>query len=184
MDVLKIALTGRMRSGKDTVAQYLADIHNFQSFAFADGIRKVCALAFPGMLTQGRKPRKLYQGLGQDLRKYDPEVWIKYTFNEIEAARNKSVIITDMRQPNEYRALRNKGFSIVRVNASHATRLERMRAVGDEFEPADLDHETERHINTFVTDFELWNEGSVEELEIQAEQMLEFLQRRGTPWVA
>ena len=60
---MRIALTGKMRSGKDTVADYLVEYHNFHRFAFADGIRKVCALAFPTATVHG-KPRKLYQGVG------------------------------------------------------------------------------------------------------------------------
>ncbi len=184
---LKIALTGRMRSGKDTVADYLTDIYGFQRFAFADGIRATCALALPHILAQGRKPRKLYQGVGQDFRKYDPDVWIRYTFNEIEASRPESVIITDMRQPNEYRYLKVKGFYIVRVNASYETRLERMRAAGDDFDPADLDHETEKHFDTFTVDYELYNDGPLEQLEAQVDAMLEYFKvdfkRRRTAWV-
>lgn len=176
-----IAITGPMRSGKDTVADYLVDMHGFQGFAFANGIKKICALAFPHLMANG-KPRKLYQGVGQEFRKYDPDVWVKYTFNEIAAARPRQAVISDMRQPNEYRHLKNAGFFVVMVNACYETRLERMLAAGDDFEPEDLNHESEQHFKDYLVDFELNNEGTVDELEQQVEAMLTAFERRGTTW--
>lgn len=182
---MRIALTGKMRSGKDTVANYLVDYYDFHRFAFADGIRKVCSLAFPQVTAQG-KHRKLYQGVGQDFRKYDPDVWIKYTFHEIgnTVPAWENIIITDMRQPNEYKALRNKGFWVVKLNAADKTRLERMRAAGDNFDLADLNHETEQYFDVYAVDYEIYNDGSLEDLGNQVDTMVAYFKERGCPlWV-
>ncbi|MDT3698601.1 MAG: hypothetical protein RO469_04165 [Thermincola sp.] len=117
MEQVKLALTGKMRSGKDTIAEYLIRQYNFKRFAFGDGIRKVCSEMFPEIVAQG-KPRWLYQGIGQDLRKYDPDVWVKWLFREMERNPYPWIVVTDLRQPNENDALVEAGFIIIKVHCS------------------------------------------------------------------
>ncbi|MGM1023517.1 MAG: AAA family ATPase [Bacillota bacterium] len=178
----KIALCGGARSGKDTVAEYLVLNHNFTRFAFGDAIRGLCWSYFPERMGGG-KDRPLLQGVGQDLRKYDPDIWIKRTFTEIEDVRVKSrylrgfgynglnVVISDLRQPNEYAALREQGYVIVRVDASPEDRIRRAEASGDIFRPEDMQHDTERHYASFIVDYEVCNDGSLEQLYEQTERV-------------
>ncbi|WP_232696154.1 deoxynucleotide monophosphate kinase family protein [Brevibacillus daliensis] len=187
MPNVKVALTGKMRSGKDTVADYLAEHYGFTRFAFGDGIKRVCSELFPDQFADGKKPRALLQGVGQAMRAFDPDVWANRTLDKIDRedkaifrgayklllcdevisevqANPLQVVITDLRQPNEYARLYTEGYVIIRVNASDDTRLERMRSAGDTFDLADLTHDTERYVDVFAVDYELNNNGTVRDL--------------------
>lgn len=158
METLKIALCGGMRSGKDTVGKYLREHYAFERVAFGDAIREVCAVLFPDQVRNGAKPRHLYQGVGQDMRKYDEFVWIRAAYLTINHYKHHNVVVTDLRQPNEYLALKEMGFKIVRVEASRATRIARMKAAGDDFKPEDLVHDTESHYTKFKVDYTINND--------------------------
>lgn len=192
-----IALCGGIRSGKDTVAEYLVKNHGFTRFAFGDGIRETCSTLFPEQMNEG-KPRALLQGVGQDMRKYDPNVWVKWLLTEIAGAeyenqldgwrdaRGKDVewkpfrpVISDLRQPNEYKALREAGYLIVRINASQGVRINRAIESGDIFSLNDFRHETESHYEKFVPDYEITNEGTIDVFQAQIETFAEYLQLRG-----
>lgn len=171
--ILKIAVCGKMRSGKDTVSDYLVKEHKFTKFAFSDGIHKVGRLLFPREFYGAEKPRKLLQDIGQHMRRVDPNIWVGFTFQQIEYVNANFIVISDLRQPNEWQALKEDGFFIVRVNASDETRLERSIAAGDNFTIHDMQHETEQHIDSFLVDFDIQNDGTLEELIPQIEQARE-----------
>lgn len=166
---VKIALTGKMRSGKDTVAKELAKELNRLGFhvntvAFGDGLKKYAKELFPNEFEGNNKPRDLYQWFGQTMRQRNPNIWIDYTANLIK---NKSDIlsltenthvahiITDLRQPNEYQWCKDNGFIIFKVECEDDIRLERMKTLNDNFKLEDLNHETETHIDKFSSDFRI-----------------------------
>lgn len=165
MNGVKIALTGKMRSGKDTVGDFLKKEYGFRKFAFAEGIKFVCGSLGLEPADDG-KPRALYQGVGQDLRKYDPDVWIKYTFRKIaeKTSEDDNIVVTDVRQPNEVAYLKSQGFTVIKIHADAALRIQRMEAAGDFYSLGDLDHETERAVDTLEVDFTINNNGTVEDL--------------------
>ncbi|MCW2279293.1 AAA family ATPase [Heliophilum fasciatum] len=171
---VKIALTGRMRSGKDVIAAYLIEKHGFKRFAFGDGVRSVARMLYPDKGSNGSKPRSLYQEIGQALREADPEVWVRYLLREIaeKTGPQDSIVISDLRQPNEYAALINAGFTIVRVTASYQNRMARMKALGDVFRSEDVNHETESYIDQYVVDFEITNNGTLDRLSEKMEIVL------------
>ena len=168
---MRIALTGRMRSGKDSVGDYLVTRYGFTKYALGDGVRLVCRLLYPETVAKG-KPRQLYQAVGQGMRQIDPNVWLKYVARNIERDGLENIVITDVRQQNEVDMLQRAGFIVVRVNTRYQTRLKRMVACGDIFELADLNHETELHIETFAVYYEIFNDGDMEDLYQQIEQLL------------
>lgn len=188
---VKIALTGRMRSGKDSVADYLARQYGFVRFAFGDGIRKVCRELFPDQFANNTKPRALLQGVGQAMRAFAPDVWVNATMRDVERhhdAYEDAVsyglmtgdtdiqpfrpVITDLRQPNEYDRLRAEGFVIIRVNASDETRIQRMIDAGDTFDDGEFTHETEQHVGSFAVDYEIDNDGSLAELHVKVDEIM------------
>ena len=74
------------------------------------------------------------------------------------------VLVNGVRQPNEYQRLKDEGFTIIRVSASDDLRIGRAKEAGDVFTEADLDHDTESHIDTFEVDYEVNNVGSIGEM--------------------
>ncbi|OAJ75191.1 hypothetical protein AYJ08_05905 [Brevibacillus sp. SKDU10] len=158
-----------MRSGKDTVAAYLVEHYDFIQYAFGDGIKRICRELFPEQFVDDKKPRALLQGVGQAMRAIDPDVWIKRTMREVYTAQGFDVVITDLRQPNEYARLYAEGYVIIRVNTSDDVRIDRMRSAGDVFDLADFTHDTERYVDMFAVHYELNNNGSVLDLWEQIE---------------
>lgn len=173
--VVKIALCGTLRSGKDTVADMFREKYKFTSFAFAEGIWETIRLLYPQIYARRHKekPRRLLQEIGQKLRMVDENIWVNYTFQRIEEVGASRIVITDLRQPNELEALKADGFFIVRVNAEPEVRIARAKAAGDNFDMQDLLHETERHVEKFRVDFDISNNGTLEELESQVEAAYE-----------
>jgi dephospho-CoA kinase len=182
--IIKIALCGGMRSGKDAVGELLVKYHNFRRYAFGKAIKELCQYYFPERM-EGGKDRKLFQGVGQDLRKYDEDIWVKAVFEEIRETDTwpaKNIVITDLRQPNEYKAVRAEGFHIVRVNASPEARQRRAEAAGDVFHEEDMQHETESHFEGFTVDYELHNDGDLDQLTQYVETMIEYLAAGGAKY--
>lgn len=170
---IKLALTGKARSGKDAIAEYLVANYRFKRFAFGDGIREVCRQLYPEQFEGRAKPRALLQGVGQSLRAFDEDVWVKRTLYEISWSwPHGSVVISDLRQPNEYDALIRKGFVIIRVTAPEDLRIQRMLAVGDAFNSDDLTHDTESYVDSFEVDYEIINDGTLGELHTQVDEFM------------
>lgn len=171
---LHIALTGEMRSGKDTIGKYLVKELGFKRFAFGDGIRKTCKQLFPEHFENSVKPRKLLQDFGQFCVGIKRNVWVDMLFEEMNRTtdENDNIVITDLRQPHEYEALVQAGFIIVKVNTDIDVRVTRMKEKGEPFDPKVLEHETERFIRDYEVDYELDNNGTPEELIQQTKIML------------
>jgi dephospho-CoA kinase len=183
VSIVKIALTGKMRSGKDTAANHLYIRHSFDRVAFGDALKKNAHAAFP-WVSEFSKPRALYQQFGQLMREIEPDVWIKHAelavkgaieFRVNTGAEKVGVVITDLRQPNEYEWAKANGFTIIRVTAPDEDRIARAKIAGDDFTEADLEHETESHIDGFAVDAEIVNGGTVDELEAQIDLILEAI---------
>jgi dephospho-CoA kinase len=184
VSIIKIALTGKLRSGKDTAANHLYIRHSFDRVAFGDALKKNAHATFP-WVSEFSKPRALYQQYGQLMRQIEPDVWIKHAeravngaidFNVNTGSEKVGVVITDLRQPNEYEWARANGFTIIRVTAPDEDRLWRAKLAGDDFNEADLEHETESHIDGFAVDYEIVNAGSVDDLRAQVEAVLTSIQ--------
>ena len=73
-------------------------------------------------------------------------------------------MITDVRQPNEVARCRKDGYILIRTQSELDTRVRRAEEAGDEFDIKDLEHETERDVDSYAVDFEINNNGTLEEL--------------------
>jgi dephospho-CoA kinase len=181
--VVKIALTGKLRSGKSIVGNHLYIRHNFNEVAFGDALKRAAHETFP-WVSEFSKPRALYQNVGQLMREIDNEVWVKHAERAVKGAidfrvntgaEKVGVVITDLRQPNEYEWARNNGFTIIRVTAPDDARLLRAKLAGDDFNEADLAHETESHIDGFDVDYTVENNGTVDDLRRKLDEIMEAI---------
>src|SRR5690606_38371588 len=172
-EMLKIALTGKLRSGKSAVAERLFYEHGFEWPISFGGPLKYYADRIFDVSEAGAKPRAIYQQFGQLCRAIDEDVWIKHAEFSVQQALNqrstRGIVISDLRQPNEYEWCQRNGFGIVRVNAPDEFRLERARLAGDDFTEADLAHETESYVDSFEVDAEITNAGTLDELYAQVD---------------
>jgi dephospho-CoA kinase len=163
---MKIAITGKMRVGKNTLADYFIEKEQCHQLAFGDGIKRVARAYFPHIVNQG-KPRKLYQFIGQKFREIDPDVWVKdldRTMINLMEQGVQNFIVTDVRQMNEYRYLKEKGFTIIKIEADDELRKERIIQAGDVFSPDDFYHETEIAVDSIPYDYLVTNNDTLDAL--------------------
>jgi dephospho-CoA kinase len=181
--VVKIALTGKMRSGKDLCGNHLYIRYGFDRVAFGDAMKKNAHAAFP-WVSEFSKPRALYQAYAQLMRQIEPDVWIKHAERAVKGAidfrvntgaENVGVVITDLRQLNEYEWARANGFTIIRVTAPDEDRIARAIAAGDDFTVHDLTHETELAIDGFAVDYTVENNGTVDDLKRKLDEIMEAI---------
>ena len=129
---MKIAVMGKMCSGKTTLSNYICSIEpRFQIFSFGKKVKE-CATELFGM-DPLIKDRPLLISVGQKMRDIDSEVWINYILKQCE---NKEFcLIDDLRYQNEYEALSKNGFKIIQLNISDELQEKRIREVyPDNFE--------------------------------------------------
>ena len=171
---LKIALMGKMRSGKDTVGEILIKEYGFRRYAFGDGIREIVDTYFPYASIHG-KPRKHYQFIGQSLRQLDEDVWVNYCLDRAGDNKYDNIVVTDVRQPNEVKAVLEEGFILVKIDCDDEIRIERMKASGDNFNLEDLNHETEQHIDKVEAPITITNNGSLEKLHEKVHHLVHYV---------
>jgi dephospho-CoA kinase len=156
---MKIAVVGKMRSGKDTLAKFFIDNDDAVKIAFGDEIKALSKHFFPEEVAKG-KPRWIYQKVGQDFRAIDPNVWIKQLdtrINQLEFHGLYNIVVSDVRQQNEYDYLKEKGFTVIKVEAADEIRKERIIKAGDTFKPEDFYHETETATDDIPCDYLVTN---------------------------
>jgi len=182
MTLPNIALLGRLRSGKDTVGDYLASKYGYTQFAFGDELKRDFHRRYPE-IPRDPKPRAGYQFHGQFMREhYGDNVWIDACFENIDAHRlsfsdpaSVPVVISDTRQLNEATALQSAGYVLIRVDAPDGLRIERAVNSGDTFEYADLMHGTETALDGYAADFTVVNDGTLDELYAQIDEIMAYL---------
>lgn len=188
-----IGLTGKARSGKDTVAAFLKDYDGFQRVAFADPI-KVSSLALFGLGPEyleldglkelphpfwGISPRQMWQVLGTECMRenFGHDFWIRRAQLEIDVIkafalneeREAAIVITDVRFDDEARFIRQQGGVVLRVVRPHHDNglADRSR------------HASERGVDDQLVNATVSNDGAKEVLYDRVVETLESLYRSG-----
>jgi dephospho-CoA kinase len=150
--VIKIAIIGKMCSGKSTLANKLIKYYKrfgikLEKRAFAN---KVYELA-KDLFNMKEKNRLLLQKIGTKMREIDNDVWINYTLKNLP----KNVIIEDCRYINELQHLINNGFTIIKINISKKKQLKRLKKTYSQTwksHIANLNHESETSLDNISND--------------------------------
>jgi dephospho-CoA kinase len=194
---IKVALCGEIRVGKDSVAKFLEANYGAIQFAFGDELKKAFHYMYP-WVPRLPKPHKAYQLFGQLMRYvHGDDYWINLCFDNINYVKSVATrwsapelytsdtdsaaevsflpMITDLRQPNELESLRKGGYTIIRVECPLETRIERMIAEGDDFDPSVFEFETESYVKDFDVDYVISNTGTLDELYDQVESIMSVL---------
>ncbi len=158
----RIAFVGRMRSGKDECANYLVDKYGYRQDALANPIKKIAYEQF-GVTKEHPKGRVVLQVLGTEVGRYiDENFWIDKLLKSIKDM--SYITISDVRFINEGKRLEENGFTLCRINATDKTRKSRGVLLNET-------HASEREIDDIHCDYEVENDGTLEELYAQ----LDFL---------
>lgn len=146
---MRIAFTGKMRSGKDEAVSHL--IHNFGGYklsfagalyAMQHEIYSIAGLPWD----EATKDRFLLQFLGTQWGRQtiDPNIWVNILENRIKkfpTSEYVNLFISDARFPNEVEMLRKNGFQIVKILRPEEKRIE--------FGAKNLNHESETALDGF-----------------------------------
>jgi dephospho-CoA kinase len=189
---MNLAICGLMKAGKDTAADYILGCGKYGPgfiTKFADPIYNLQAMIYKEMgltLPPDGKDRNLLQLLGTEWgRQRDPNIWVnKWEKNLKEVlegptsctyAARQNVIVTDMRFPNELKALQKLGFRIIYVWADEEIRLARgaKSIPNHESERMMTQWEGEYLVNEKLPDAEvIENCGSLEEFHTRIDTLL------------
>lgn len=185
---MNIAVISSAGGGKDTAAETLVHQYGYRRYAFADNVKLVARKWFPHLYDEEKKPRWLLQAIGTMFREIDPDIWIKALFSDIDREQGilkkygyapEAIIITDCRMPNEYEALKKRGFTFIRITVDEDIRNQRMRDRGDNFTNNDLKHHTETFYDSFECVYEISNNGTLEELKYELDRVMDKLLMKG-----
>lgn len=145
-----IAFGGKRGRGKTLAADYLVENYGFKKLSFASKLKEVAEELFPGITKAPKeKPYKNYDWtprdfmirLGQFMRYWDPEYWVKSL--DLEHKRGK-IVIDDLRFKNEAAYLKQFDAKLVRLE-----RYGKLNIYG----PQDLDDVSE----TDLDDYKDWD---------------------------
>jgi hypothetical protein len=136
-----IGVCGFIGSGKDTIADYLVNIHEYRRESFANTLKDAVSAVFgwdrtmlEGRTKQAREwreqvdpwwskrldraitPRWILQYWGTEVcrRGFHDDIWIASLENKLRNS-SDSVVISDCRFLNEIKAIRNQGGIVLRV---------------------------------------------------------------------
>ena len=116
MQGVRIPFSGKMQVGKTTSADYLVKKYDFVKLSFAGKLKEIAHDLFPEQFEKGEKPRKLLQDLSIKMREIDEDVWARYVIRKDESLpKENNVAIDELRFLNEYEAVKNAGFFVVRI---------------------------------------------------------------------
>lgn len=118
---MKIAITGKMCSGKTYITEQLIKEFGFTKFSFGEKVKDIAKTLF----TMQGKDRLLLQNVADKIKEIDHDVWAKYTLAQI--GDNDNVIIDDLRFENEHKYLRQQKFIIIRLIVDENIRLDRLK---------------------------------------------------------
>lgn len=161
-------INGRAGSGKDTIAEYLVEKHNFIQVSFATPIYSLAREFFK--MTD--KDRKLLQDIGQSWRQINQDVWVNHLFDNLP---DGDLVVSDVRQSNEYAKGINNGFIPLRVDATLENRINRITL--RDGKPPDVslfDNEAESGADDF-TYIQVYNDGTFEDLYSQIDNIINLI---------
>ena len=136
-----IGVVGFIGSGKDTIADYLVNFHEFRRESFANSLKDAVAAVFgwdrtllEGRTKQAREwrehvdpwwterlgkeitPRGVLQYWGTEVcrKNFHDDIWIASLEHKLRNSTD-NIVISDCRFPNEIASIRNSGGKVIRV---------------------------------------------------------------------
>lgn len=191
-DLLLIGVTGRKKSGKDTIGKYLINEHGFVRVAFADSLKKACKEIF-GLTNKQlyddqikeivdrywkHSPREILQNVGTELFRIelpklckfiDDDIWIRSVDRKIRKLRKRGytkIVVTDVRFDNE--------LDYIKKMKGYTWKVSRPSLLKD-VDPNIPVHASEALIDGFVCDTHYENERTINELYDDVETQIDTI---------
>ena len=175
-----IGITGRARSGKTTVTEWIVTAHQFEPYAFAAPLKNALRAIFNLTEEQmdgeekeqilnwlGCSPRFLMQSLGTEWGRNTvrQDLWIKLAERWLESVPRyvPGVVFSDVRFDDEANFVRQHGGILIHVSRSAAPKVN--------------PHESERGVRFEDGDFILPNNGTLDELYERVDDLVQLASR-------
>lgn len=188
-----IAISGKLGSGKDTLADMLVENYGFVKMSFAENLKRACQVVFgftedqlfgalktevdhywSEVLEREVTPAIIFQEFGTDVMRegFCRDIWIHSFRRSVLNNAGKNIVIFDMRFENEgVFSSEDLGALMVRVEATEENRMKRRE--GDKRDP---NHPSE----TGLDDWGMWdivveNNSTLEDLAYASEAIMQHL---------
>lgn len=174
-----IGITGKARSGKDTLAAALTS-GGYERRGFADTLKTLTAslagehpdLYFSDVTKEEHCPslgmtrREALQNVGKGMRDaLGPDIWANILVRVWQQDGEPMLVVPDVRYDNEAEILREAGAIIIQVCRPNNVGLTGSAAA----------HESERGVSGHLVDIFHHNDGTIEELQMWAANLLESM---------
>lgn len=165
-----ILLFGGRASGKDTVVEMIRQrVPNAEQLRIAQFVVNACyALG----IENPTRDDLAFVGHNIGRTMIDPDIWIKMSLRYAEKNKDKVLIVSDCRYPNEYEGFVKLGFTPVLVDCKEETRIERAILRDGYFNYDMLNHPSENHFKNFPYHLKLDNNGDIIALGKQVEKLI------------
>jgi dephospho-CoA kinase len=122
---MKVAICGKMASGKTTIAEVLCSELGFHKFSLAGGVKDLANYLFD--IPEGHKDRVAYQKVGDGARKtLYQNIWIDVLKGKVRESGQEFVVVDDVRYVNEAENLRRDGWFIIKLEIAEDLQIERL----------------------------------------------------------
>ena len=162
MSKIKIAITGKMGSGKSSLAKLISKIEDSYITSFSSKIKDI-------IVSLDLEPNRIImQETGDFFRSFDNVVWVNALLKETNSI-SKCIIIDGIRYPFERDKLALEGFKIIKIISSDNLRRKRLEmrdkiTITDNLWVEWNKHGTELQIEQINSDFEIENNDTLESL--------------------
>ncbi|MFQ5979787.1 MAG: AAA family ATPase [Candidatus Heimdallarchaeota archaeon] len=159
---MNLAITGRMGSGKTTLAEILQDHYGYALVRISGKLKEIVIdLELPYQ-------RDTLQEIGDYFRKFDEIVWVRQAIRRSKALLvegSPGIAIDDVRYKNEQIALTKADFRVIRVYADEEKRRTRIEqrdsiVISDDDWKRWSTHPTELEISSIPVSSEISNNGT------------------------
>ena len=142
---IKIAICGKMCSGKTYLSNKIAKHYSLKKISIGDKVKEIAIELF----NMSYKDRKLLQKIGTNMRLINKDVWINYIIKK----NTNNIIIDDLRYINEAKLLKKNNWLIIRLNISSEKQIKRLKLTYPKTYKNhinNLNHESENQINNLT----------------------------------
>tara|TARA_Y100000389_G_scaffold202779_1_gene249171 strand:- start:12498 stop:13058 length:561 start_codon:yes stop_codon:yes gene_type:complete len=118
---MKIAISGKMGSGKSFVAEKIVEEFGYYKTALAAKVKELAGELFD----MKYKNRGLLINFATKMREIDSYVWINCVLRETKDI-SDNIVLDDLRLQNEYETLKSKGWFLIKIDIPEEIRLHRL----------------------------------------------------------
>jgi hypothetical protein len=160
-----IAFVGKAGAGKSTAADLLCEL-GYKKLSFAAPLKDIAAQLWG---FDARTDRRKLQCLGVAVREIEPDTWVDLLIATRRGDPRELMqhpppgappcVVDDARFENEWYGLKAEGFTIVRIAAPRAFRIDRLKSNGKWQDEEQLEHSSEIAVDHLKADYTIRNDG-------------------------